>query len=80
MWQQITTISETDTLETGTLIAKEDPDRNEFTTIYRVATKNNEELRFYPFHEPGIAEETILQVDALFTEGWWMMKKNGNQG
>jgi hypothetical protein len=39
MWQHITTLSELDTVKTGTLLSKNDPAKDSTTTIFKVTAR-----------------------------------------
>lgn len=75
MWEQITTISEIDTVDNGSLVAKENPDEHTETIIYRVAGKHNDYVTLNP-ESDSMTESTTLRSDALFDDAWWMFKKN----
>lgn len=75
MWQQITTLSEIDTISAGTFVAKENPDENIDTDIYRVMGKTATEISINLKVSDDPAESLVMPSDDLFDKRWWMMKE-----
>ncbi|MBG9376838.1 hypothetical protein I5907_11365 [Panacibacter sp. DH6] len=73
MWEQITTLSEIDTVETGTLIANGHPVSGN-TPIYKVSGKNENYITLVPQNSTSPDEGLTIAADELFDKGWWMMK------
>ena len=78
MWEEITTISEIDTIHTGTLVAKEDP-KKEDTIIYKVTHITPDEVIIMPHSSNDPGDNLVLNPDTLFDHGWWMLKEDHNQ-
>ena len=74
MWQQITTLSELDTVKTGTLLSKNDPAKDSTTTIFKVTGKNDENITMNEKEEDPTRNITEIKTDKLFDDGWWMLK------
>jgi len=74
MWQQITTLSELDTVKTGTLLSKNDPAKDGTTTIFKVTGKNDENITMNEKEEDPTRNATEIKTDKLFDDGWWMLK------
>ena len=74
MWEVITTLSEIDTVETGTLLAEKNPQSAENITIFRVAGKTEYNITLQPKdnHEPDSG--ITVRSDELFDRAWWMLK------
>jgi len=75
MWEVITTISEIDTVKPGTLLAKENPESERPTIIYRVVERTVDSITITP-DSNALNENITLKSDALFDEGWWMLKED----
>ena len=74
MWQQITTLSELDTVKTGTLLSKNDPAKDSTTTIFKVTGKKDENITMNEKEEDPTRNITEIKTDKLFDDGWWMLK------
>jgi len=74
MWQQITTLSELDTVKTGTLLSKNDPAKDSNKTIFKVTGKNDENITMNEKEEDPTRNITEIKTDKLFDDGWWMLK------
>ena len=74
MWQHITTLSELDTVKTGTLLSKNDPAKDSTTTIFKVTGKNDENITMNEKEEDPTRNITEIKTDKLFDDGWWMLK------
>ena len=74
MWQQITTLSELDTVKTGTLLSKNDPAKDSTTTIFKVTGKKDENITMTEKEEDPTRNITEIKTDKLFDDGWWMLK------
>ena len=74
MWQQITTLSELDTIHAGTLISKDDPLEDSTTTVYKVVNKNADKISMTEKEVDSITEAREMKLDELFSHGWWMLK------
>ena len=78
MWEEITTLSEIDTILIGTLIAQENPEENIGIDIYRVTGKTADSISIHPKlnnnNDPD--ESLIIKSHELFDNGWWMLKEN----
>ena len=74
MWQQITTLSELDTVKTGTLLSKHDPVEDSTATIFKVTGKNDKNITINEKEEELTTNTTEIKTDQLFDEGWWMLK------
>ena len=75
MWQQITTISEIDTIQPGTLVSKDSPENSSEEVIYTVDGISDEQVPMHPDNN-SIDQDVNLKTDQLFTQGWWMLKNN----
>jgi len=76
MWEEITTISEIDTVKAGTLLAKENPQKSGDTIIYKTIGVNPDEIIIMPQSSNNSAEGFALKADTLFEHGWWMLKED----
>ncbi len=76
MWQEITTLSEIDTVLVGTLLAKENPEENVDLDIYRVTGKTDDSISINPTVSNDFGESFTMQSDELFSKGWWMLKED----
>ena len=74
MWQHITTLSELDTVKTGTLLSKNDPAKDSTTTIFKVTGKNDENITMNEKEEDPTRNITEIKTNKLFDDGWWMFK------
>jgi len=74
MWQHITTLSELDTVKTGTLLSKNDPAKDSTTTIFKVTGKKDENITMNEKEEDPTRNITEIKTDKLFDDGWWMLK------
>jgi hypothetical protein len=74
MLEQITTISEIDTVITGTLLAKENPHENIDAEIYKVVGKTEFGISINPKASSDPDENLTMNPDDLFDKGWWMLK------
>jgi hypothetical protein len=74
MWQQITTLSELDTVKTGTLLSKNDPVKDSNTPIFKVTSKNDKNITMNAKEEDPTRNITEIKTDKLFDDGWWMLK------
>lgn len=74
MWQQITTLSELDTVKTGTLLSKHDPEKDSAAIIFKVTGKNDKNITINEKEEELTTNTTEIKTDQLFDEGWWMLK------
>ncbi|HNP21707.1 MAG TPA: hypothetical protein PKM63_19390 [Panacibacter sp.] len=73
MWEEITTISEIDTIKPGTRLSKENPQFNN-ADIYKVTQINSDHVVLIPAHSEEIVDNFVLKPDTLFEKGWWMLK------
>lgn len=75
MWEEITTISEIDTIKAGTLLSKENPGDNS-GVVYKVTQINTDEVMLMPKGSIDYGDNFALKPEALFAHGWWMLKKD----
>ena len=73
MWQQITTLSEIDTVKTGTLVAKTYPE-NGNSAVYKVSGRSEDYMVLVPADNAHLNDGLTIAADDLFDKGWWMMK------
>lgn len=73
MWQQITTLSEIDTVKTGTLVAQTLP-KSRSTPIYKVSGRSEDYMVLVPADNAYLNDGLTIVADDLFDKGWWMMK------
>jgi hypothetical protein len=76
MWEVITTLSEIDTVHTGTLLAEKNPQTEENITIFRVAGKTDDKITLQPKDNQDPDSGITVKSDELFDRSWWMLKDN----
>ena len=76
MWEVITTLSEIDTVQTGTLLAEKNPQTEENITIFRVAGKIDDKITLQAKDNYDPDSGITVKSDELFDRSWWMLKNN----
>ncbi|QEC67828.1 hypothetical protein FRZ67_11165 [Panacibacter ginsenosidivorans] len=76
MWEVITTLSEIDTVHTGTLLAEKNPQSAENITIFRVSDKKGDSITLQPKDNYDADSGITVEADELFDRNWWMFKND----
>lgn len=74
MWEQITTLSEIDTITAGTFLCRENPDDDNETDIYRVIEKTDDSILLNTRISREPKDMLRIRTGELFDDGWWMLK------